>query len=264
MRAAILCLALAAVAGCASVPPAIAPVAGASFAGQLPVNPQMSARAIVEAAHAAAGGDVWVNPRSLHLVGEAVFFTPAGPVRHERYEMWRVYPDAKAAAHAADGKVRIQSWRDGQTALLLAFDGERSYTAAGLQPPSDADRQWSENFGFGVIRSSLDDGFTLTRGPDDLVDGRPAHVITVTDPARGATVFAIDAATYAVTRVGFMTPRGWHERTYSDFYTVPGSPWVQPGRIRLTYNGIKQNEIIWRSFTVNPVLDDGLFVVAGP
>lgn len=262
MKAGSVALALVAlVAGCATVP-TVHPAA--AIPGQMPVNPQMSARAIIEAAHAAAGGEVWVNPASLHLVGEAVFFTPAGPVRHERYEMWRVYPDAKTAAHAADGKVRIQSWRDGQTALLLAFDGERSYTMAGPQPPSDADRQWSENFGFGVIRSALDEGFTLTRGPDDLVDGRPAHVITVTDPAGAATVFAIDVETFAVTRVGFMTPRGWHERTYSEFFTQPGTPWVQPGRIRLTYNGIKQNEIIWRSFTVNPELDDGLFVVAGP
>jgi hypothetical protein len=262
MKAVLWLIALCAVVGCGSVPETNRP--NSTPIGQMPANTQLDARTIVERAHAAAGGIVWARPVTLHLVGEAVFFTSQGPVRHERYEMWRVYPDAKTNAHAADGKVRIQSWLNGETGILLAFDGTRSYTAAGLQPPSEADRQWSENFGFGVIRNALDDGFTLTRGPDDLVDGKPCHVITVTDPTGSATIFAIDVDSYAVTRVGFMTPRGWHERTYSDFYRQPGSPWVQPGRIRLTYNGIKQNEIIWTSFTVNEPMDDSLFVIEGP
>jgi hypothetical protein len=64
---------------------------------------------------------------------------------------------------------------------------------------------------------------------------------------------------YAVLSVGFATPRGWHERIYSNFYQKPGLSWVQPGRIRLYYNGVKQNEIVWRDFKLNEAMPDGLF-----
>jgi hypothetical protein len=231
----------------------------------LPQTPALSGAAIIALAHTAAGGEAWVRPRTLHLVGEAVFYREGGVVeRHERYEMWRVYPEAKTDAHAADGMVRIQSWRDGETAILLAFDGERSYTAAGPQPPSEADRQWSENFGFGVIRFALDEGYQQVRLPDDMVDGRPAYVVDVIDPAGGRTQFAIAQDNHQLLRVGFATPRGWHERIYSDFYTLPGSPWVQPGRIRLFYNGVKQNELFWQSFTLNEEMPLALFQIAAP
>jgi hypothetical protein len=231
----------------------------------LPANAELPAGAIIAMAHAAAGGEEWVRPRTLHLVGEAVFYRPGGVVeRHERYEMWRVYPETKDDAHAADGMVRIQSWRDGETGILLAFDGERSYTVAGPQPPSEADRQWSENFGFGVIRFALDEGYAQERLPDDLVDGRPVYVVGVIDPSGGRTQFAIAQDTYQVLRVGFATPRGWHERIYSDFYTLPGSAWVQPTRIRLLYNGVKQNELFWYSFSLNEEMPISLFQIPAP
>ena len=133
--------------------------------------------------------------------------------------------------------------------------------ASGPPPPSEADQQWSENFGFGVIRYALDDGFSLARMPDDVVDGRSAYVVRITDPQGRQTLFSIAHDDYAILRVGFATPRGWHERTYSDFFRRPGADWVQPGRIRLTYNGVKQNEIFWREFTLNSDLPDSLFVI---
>ena len=240
------------------------PIAPETAPASLPAHAELSARTIMERAHAAAGGDPWVRPRSLHMWGEAVFYRGGDVERHERYEMWRVYPDAKPDAHQADGKVRIQSWRQGETALLLAFDGERSYTAAGPQPPSEADRQWSENFGFGVVRFALDEGYTLERLPDDLIDNRPAHLVAVIDPAGGRTQFGIDQETYHILSVGFVTPRGWHERIYSDFYSVDGVSWVQPGRIRLFYNGVKQNELFWTGFRVNEPMADDLFMIAAP
>jgi hypothetical protein len=267
MRPALIALSLSALAGCASAlhlsaPP---PPRPETALATLPTAPELGAAAIIARAHAAAGGEAWVNPRTLHLTGEAVFYQADGAVeRHERYEMWRVYPETKGDAHAADGMVRIQSWRDGETAILLAFDGERSYTANGPQPPSEADRQWSENFGFGVIRFALGEDYALTRLPDDLVDGRPVFVVDVIDPSGGHTQFAIAQDNFQVLRVGFSTPRGWHERIYSDFYTLPGSPWVQPGRIRLLYNGVKQNELFWRSFTLNEEMAVPLFQIQGP
>jgi hypothetical protein len=232
--------------------------------GALAQQAALDGRVIVERAHKAAGGEAWSRPRTLHMVGEAVFYEREGEVRHERYEMWRVFPSMRSAAHAADGRVRIESWRNGQRALLLTFDGARSYTAAGPQPASEADAQWSENFGFGVIRYALMEGFSVARMPDDLVDGRPVFVVRVTDPAGQRTLFSIAQDDFLILRVGFVTPRGWHERTYSDFFKREDSPWMQPGRVRLTYNGVKQNEVFWRTFTLGEEMSQSLFVVDAP
>ena len=68
----------------------------------------LSAREIVARAQAAAGGETWIHPQTLLMRGHAVFYTPKGVERHERYDMWRVYPKQKGMAHAADGKVLVQ------------------------------------------------------------------------------------------------------------------------------------------------------------
>lgn len=226
----------------------------------LPANPALDARTIVERATAAAGGETWRRPRTLFLEGYAVFYGPGGaPLVNQRHAMWRVFPEFKPDAHGADGKVRIESWRDGRLVTFTAFDGARTYNRDGPVPPSEADRQWAENFGFGVIRFALDPGYTLARLPDDLVDGVPVYRVEVIDPGGARTQFGIGVNDYAVRSVGFVTPRGWHERIYSDFYRLPGISWTQPGRIRLLYNGIKQNEIIWQRFRLNEPMDDALF-----
>ncbi|MEO1406108.1 MAG: hypothetical protein AAFV54_06415, partial [Pseudomonadota bacterium] len=54
----------------------------------------LSARQIVEAAHEAAGGETWVRPQSLHMSGYGLFRRNGEMTRHDRHEMWRVYPDA--------------------------------------------------------------------------------------------------------------------------------------------------------------------------
>lgn len=226
--------------------------------------PEPTAREIVARAQAAAGGETWIHPRTLLMRGHAVFYTPQGPERHERYDMWRVYPQQKGAAHAADGKVRIESWSNGRRVRLVTFDGQRSYTLDGPQPPSEADKQWSENFGFGVIRFALESGFRQERLPDDSVEGRPVYVVRIVDPSRQETLFSIAKDDYAILRLGFDTSRGWHERLYSNFFRKPGLSWVQPGLVRLYYNGVKQNEIIWTDFELDRPMPDDLFVVAAP
>lgn len=220
----------------------------------------LSAREIVERATAAAGGEAWRRPRTLWLNGYGTFYGPDGQALvNERHTMWRVYPDFKPDAHRADGKVRIESVRDGRMVVFNAFDGQRSYGQDGILPPSDADRQWAENFGFGVIRFALDEGYDLSRKPDDLVDGVPAYVVQVRDPGGAVTLFAIARGGFEVTRVAFATPRGWHERLYSHFWRKPGVSWLQPGRVRLIYNGVKQNEIVWTDFRLNEPMDERLF-----
>jgi hypothetical protein len=242
--------------GVASGPASLsAPLPGARQA-----NPELSARTIVERATQAAGGETWRRPQTLLLEGHAIFYAPDGrELVNQRHLFWRVYPEIKPDAHAADGKVRIESWRDGQLVTFLAFDGARTYGPNGALPPLDADRQWAENFGFGVIRFALDPDYALARKPDDLVDGHPVYRIEVTGPSGDKTLFGIGIADYAIRSVGFATPRGYHERIYSDFWRAPGLSWTQPGRIRLTYDGVKQNELVWTRLTLNQPMDDRLF-----
>lgn len=210
-------------------------------------------------AHAAAGGTTWSRPVSLTMDGYAVFYQDGAAAKTEQHRMWRVYDAGKTDAHKVDGKVRIESIRDGKALINLSYDGEITYTPKGPKPKSETDKQWSSSFGFGVIRHALDDGYSLSRLPDDLIDGRPVFLVRVTDPAGGTTQFGIAQDDYAILKVGFNTPRGWHERIYSNFYSNPGEAWVQPGRVRLYYNGVKANEVIWTSYAINQNLPACLF-----
>jgi len=227
----------------------------------------LTAREIVRRAHEAAGGATWMRPRTLTLKGSAVFFpqgAEAGRIVIPDYRMWRVYPDASADAHAANGMVRIDSRHaDGSIHFQTAFDGTTTYDQRGPVQGAQASREWSENFGFGIIRFALDEGFTLDRLPDDAADGRPMHVIRVTDLAGGKTLFGIDRDDHAILWLGFSTPRGWHERRYSDFYRNPGVAFVQPGRVRLFYDGVKQNEVLWSAYELNAVLPVEMFRLPG-
>lgn len=215
---------------------------------------------IVANAYEAAGGEAWVNPESLYMEGYGLFWRGSEAfVRYEPYRMWRVYPPVKDEAHAADGRVRIEAMADGAPVFQIAFDGMRTYDQNGLvEEEADSDR-WASNFGFGVIRHALDEGYGVDRLPDDYVDGAPAYTVRINDPAGGQTLFNIRIDDFAVVRVGFDTPRGWHERIYSQFYTNAEGGWVQPGRVRLYYDGVKANEIYWTAFTTGETYDDALF-----
>jgi hypothetical protein len=210
----------------------------------------LEAREIIERAYAHAGGDEWVNPQSLLMEGYGLFWRGSeGFVRYEPYRMWRVYPETKDDAHAADGRVRIEALNQGEVVFQIAFDGTQTYDQNGLMTDEADSERWSSNFGFGVIRHALDDGYGLRRGPDDYVDGAPAYTVTIIDPAGGETLFNIRTDDFALLRVGFDTPRGWHERIYSQFYRNEDGGWLQPGRVRLYYDGVKANEIYWTSFS---------------
>ena len=65
-------------------------------------------------------------------------------------------------------------------------------------------------------------------------------------------------------KVAFATPRGWHERYYSDFFRKPGMDWSQPSRIRLFYDGVKQNELFWQDFEIGKTYPETLFRVDAP
>lgn len=223
--------------------------------------PELSAADIMHRAQEAAGGETWIRPESLAMKGYAVFYKNGVSVKNEAHNMWRVYDRDKKDAHKADGKVRIESLRGGTPFFDVSFDGETTYTQDGPQAPSSADAQWASAFGFGIGRHAFDPGYTLARLPDDLVDGQPVYTVKITAPTGGYTNFWIAQDNAAILKIGFDTARGWHERIYSNFFTNPNVSWTQPGRVRLYYNGVKSNEVIWQSFAINQGLDDCLFVL---
>lgn len=232
--------------------------------GLYPKNEELSAEDILAKAHKAAGGETWTRPKSLFMEGYAVMYRDGKAATYDRYEMSRVYAAQKGDAHKADGKVRIEAWKEGERMFVMAYDGEKTYDAGGPMDDQSANARWASNFGFGAIRHALDEGWSQKRLPDDLIDGRPAHLLELTDPSGGTTRFAIATDDYAVLYVGFDTARGWHERRYSEFFTKPGVSWVQPGRVRLFYDGVKQNEVIWQDFELDVEFSDDRFVVAAP
>ena len=228
-------------------------------------DPELTGAEIIRRAHDAAGGETFVRPGSLFLSGYNIIRTPDGDERlWDRYAMWRVFAEEKPDAHEASGKVRIEAWSGEELALLLAFDGEHTWNQDGRMEDQGANTMWSANFGFGAIRNALDHGWTQERRPDDLIDGQPAFLVELTDPSGGKTLFGFRQSDYAILYVGFDTPRGWHERRYSHFFSVPGSNWVQAGRVRLFYDGVKANEAVWTHFAVGEGYDASLFQVNEP
>nr|WP_070958683.1 hypothetical protein [Hyphomonas sp. Mor2] len=225
-------------------------------------RPGLDGRSIIEQAHKAAGGDTFVNPVSLLLMGQNVIYGRDGSVTTwDEYAMWRVFADEKLDAHAANGKVRIEGWSDGKLALLLSFDGEATYNQSGRMEDQSANAMWSNNFGFGAIRNALDEGWAQTRRSDRTIDGKPAYMVQLTDPEGGKTLFGFERDTFQILYVGFDTPRGWHERRYSDYFSKPGITWQQAGRVRLFYDGVMANEAIWSDFTVGADYPEALFVI---
>ncbi|GGY38556.1 hypothetical protein [Parvularcula lutaonensis] len=226
---------------------------------------ELSGREIIERAQDAAGGELFVHPRTLRLTGYNIIRDEAGgETLWDRYAMWRQFPEQKTDAHTADGKVRIEAWSNGSLAMLLTFDGHRTYNEKGLVADQSANAMWGANFGFGAIRNALDEGWSQKRKADRLIDGNPTFMVALTDPSGGETLFGIRQADSAIVYVGFDTPKGWHERRYSEFFSKPGSDWVQAGRVRLFYDGVKSNEAVWTDYEVGTPLPDALFVVKEP
>ncbi len=244
----------------AAPPPSLMQRAGMPAATQ--TEPALSATAIIQRAHDAAGGATFVRPGSLFLEGYNIIRGADGEESlWDRYAMWRVFADDKTGAPSADGRVRIEAWQEGRLALLIAYDGEVTSDLNGPVEDQSANALWSNNSGLGAIRNALDAGWQQVRRPDDMIDGQLAYFIELTDPSGGQTLFGIRQRDFAILYVGFQTPRGWHERRYSRFFSKPGTDWVQAGRVRLFYNGVKKNEAIWTDFRIGEPMDPGFFSI---
>ena len=220
-------------------------------------------REIVEAAVAAHGGETWLEPGTLTLAGRAVFYAldEAEPrSTADDYRMWREMNPDRKVAHGADGKVRIIARSGGRLLFEVGYDGETTWTEKGVLPKAEADAFWASNFGFGIIRSALDKGFTLEAVPAREVGGHAIDLVRIVDPQGQATLFGFDHESRLVRYMGFRTPRGWHERTYDDFIRLPDSGgWVQARTVTLSYDGVKANTVYWRDVAVGKTLDPAIF-----
>ena len=218
-----------------------------------PADAALEAAEIVARAQAAMGGTQWLRPTSYHLHGYLLEYPdgPGEPVRHDPYDLWRIHPETKPDGHRADGQIRVSSFVDGEPRLQIAFDGERTYDINGPTGEGADSPFWRTSMGFGMFRFALDEGYTLEREPDDMVDGYPVFAISVIDPSGGRGVFALRKADYRMARVAFATPRGFHERRFDNFFTKPGISWVQPGRTRSWLNGVRAYDFIYTDFEVD-------------
>lgn len=223
----------------------------------------LDGRAILERARVAAGGDGWANARTLVLKGRAVFWGKTGSEptsAPDSYVMHRELDPDRQAAHGAEGKLRIEVSSKGRRLWVVGYDGATTWNDKGPIPKAEADAYWASNFGFGIIRHALKPGFRAERLADGNVDGHAVHIVRLIDPTGSESLFGIDSKDYAIRMVGFATPRGWHVRTYDKFFRPKSMPqWLQAGKVTLTYNGVKQNEIWWDSVAVNVPIDERLF-----
>jgi hypothetical protein len=223
----------------------------------------LDGRTILAKATEAAGGEDWANARTLLLKGRAVFWGKSGSEPSsapDSYVMHREFDPNRQAAHGAEGKLLIAVSDKGRPVWKVGFDGETTWTDKGIVPKEEADKMWASNFGFGIIRHALKPGFKAERLADGNVDGFATYMVRLTDPTGSESLFAVDRESYAVRMVGFATPRGWHYRTYNNFFRPNSMPrWLQAGLVTLYYNGAKQNEIHWESVEINGVIDPAIF-----
>lgn len=241
---------------------ALDPTGETTLVNAVQAHPDLDGREIIVQAHIAAGGDTFVRPGSLFLTGHNIFYAADGGTKTwDEYAMWRVFEDQKSDAHVASGKVRIEAWQGAKLAMLISYDGTATYNQNGRMEDQSANAMWSNNFGFGAIRNALDEGWTQARRADRTIDGKPAHMVQLTDPAGGATLFGFDQATFEILYVGFDTARGWHERRYSDYFSKPGIAWQQAGRVRLFYDGVLANEAVWTDFEIGNAYRAELFEI---
>jgi hypothetical protein len=220
-------------------------------------------RAILAKAIEAHGGEDWASARTLVLKGRAVFWGKSGAEptsAPDSYVMYREFDTDRQAAHGAEGKLRIIVSNKGKLLWTVGYDGVTSWNDKGVIPKEQADAYWASNFGFGIIRHALKPGFVSERLPDGNVDGFATYMVRLTDPS--GSLFGIDRKSHAVRMVGFATPRGWHQRTYGNFFRPKSIPkWLQAGVVTLYYNGVKQNEVHWQSVEINEPLDPETFIV---
>jgi hypothetical protein len=221
----------------------------------------LSPREVVERAVEAHGGDVWLEPVTLRLSGTATFYeAKTGKVRAtaDDYRMWREMDAERTSAHGASGKVRIVAKAGERLIFQVGYDGETTWTERGIMPKDQADAYWATNFGFGIVRRALSEGFSLSFAPSRDIRGRSTQLVRITDPGEAETLFGFDAESGFITYLAFDTPRGFHERLYEDFVRLENG-WVQARSVTLLYDGVKNNTVFWSETAVGEAMDPAIF-----
>lgn len=234
-----------------------------SLTGPAMAKGGLDGNAILARATLVAGGDVWAEAKTLYLSGRAVFWGAQGASPQsfaDSYTMWRVFDPGREAAHGAEGKVRIIAKLNDKPLWTVGFDGETTWNERGIIPKAEADIFWASNFGFGIIRHALQPGFKAERVADGLIGPHKLYLVRLTDPKGGVTLFGVDQGSYAIRTMGFMTPKGWHERHYDDFIRLKNPNWLQARKVTLYYNGVKANDVYWTKTIVNGPVADSLFM----
>jgi hypothetical protein len=223
----------------------------------------LSAKEILKRTVTASGGDTWQQPNTLLLRGVATF-TPHGKtdslLHFDKYAMYRIFPAENNAAHQANGKVRFDAFYGQNSFFELKFDGKKSkMLMSDRAKPYSKHFNWSNNFGFGIIRFADRDNFRVTRLTDDQVEGYPCYMVQITDPNKTITTFGIDKKTFYIRLVAFTTDVGYHHRIYSNFKKATNLSFIQPTRVRLYFDGVKWMDINWQEFKVNERIEDKVF-----
>jgi hypothetical protein len=227
----------------------------------------MTAHQILEKLIEASGGDTWHSPKTLMLKGEA-FFTPFGLTdaahyKHfDTYQLYRVFPDSNDEARKANGKIRFDAQYGQQDFFSLRFDGQHTnMNLSDAAKPYAKHFEWSNNFGFSIIRHALTQGFAIDRLTDDRIDGHDCFMVKITDLKDGETFYGIDQHSFNIRYLHFGTSVGFHHRIYSNFTTVSGQSFVQPQRLRIYFDGLRWMDIRWQEFAVNEPIADAIFDV---
>lgn len=237
-------------------------VAAAAMLGPpVAAKEESTPREVVERGIAAHGGEVWLEPGTLQLSGTATFYdAKTGAVRStaDDYRMWREMDADRTSAHGASGKVRIIAKAGERLVFEVGYDGETTWTERGVMPKAQADVYWATNFGFGVVRQSLKEGFSLTFAPPRSVRGRDTRIVRITDPNGADTLFGFDNESGFITYLAFDTPRGFHERLYNDFVRLENG-WVQARSVTLLYGGVMNNTVFWSETKVGEAVEPWVF-----
>lgn len=226
----------------------------------------MTATQILENVIAASGGETWHSPQTLMLKGEA-FFTPYGKtdaahfIHFDNYQLYRVFPSQNDEARKANGKIRFDAQYGSNDFFSLRFDGTHTnMNLSEVAKPYAKHFEWSNNFGFSIIRHAVSQGFTLERLTDDHMDGHDCFFIKITDAKGGETFYGIDQQLFYIRYLHFDTAVGHHHRIYSDFTKVEPQGFVQPQRLRIYFGGLRWMDIRWKEFGVNQPIDDEVFI----
>jgi zinc protease len=214
---------------------------------------QAQALDLLRQAQAALGGKAFVEQKTQVSKGTGSIQPPGmpQPMPVPSIVSYRVFP--------AKERTEIQL---PMGTLVQAFDGTTGWGSMGPQTQDTTAQAKEEQFyGFDVLRSVGQPGYTARLLPDADVNGKPAKVVEVSDTEGHATRFFLDPQTHLVTKVSFTSNGQTTEGVYTDYRDVAGVK--VPFQTNVSQNGQPLVEIKLSEVQVNAPVDEGLFKKPG-